>query len=183
MFYYRTLFISLLFFGTLTSFLQGQEEQKRVEVEKKEAPLSAPSPLNPSMTELELPKNPFEEIVVQETQESNDHFMEQFIHMLTVLGFIIALIFLVSWLLKRMLNTRIQQVNTTSDIKILERRALSPKTTIYILDIQGLKVAIAESPTGATLLGPIKNEEEFDEKETPISDFQQILKNKSNPTP
>jgi len=47
-----------------------------------------------------------------------------------------------------MLNSRIQQINTTSLIKIIERRALTPKSSIYILEIRDREIAIAESAHG-----------------------------------
>jgi flagellar biosynthetic protein FliO len=75
-------------------------------------------------------------------------FMEQFIHMLMSLGFILALIFVVAWILKRLVNQRLQQQNTTSNINVIERRALSPKAAVYLLEINDMMLVVGESPTG-----------------------------------
>lgn len=167
-----------LFFGTAISPLLAQTGSDQVNKNPPASNSSNPASVSASNKN---PSNPFEDILRDETQTNNDHFFAEFIHMLTVLGFIIGLILIVAWILKKMLNTRIQQVNTTSDIKILERRSLSPKTTIYILDIKGLSVAVAESQNGATLLGPIKNNNDGDEKNAEkASDFQQIMQSKTN---
>lgn len=98
------------------------------------------------------PTDPFEEIRQEAQSGKTDHFISDFMNMLASLGLIIAFIFIVSWFMKRFLNTRIQQMNTTSPIKIVERRALTPKTSIYLLEIQERSLIIAESTNGVTLL-------------------------------
>lgn len=128
-----------------------------------------------------VPLNPFENIPPEQAPQG-DKFISEFIHMLTVLGFIVGLILLVAWLLKRMLNTRIQQINTTSGIKIIESRSLSPKTTIYLLNIKGLNVAVAESHNGATLLGTLDKLDSDDEERDNTSDFQKLMQDKTKPT-
>lgn len=85
--------------------------------------------------------------------EGDDRFFQEFMNMLTTLGLIVATIFVISWFLKRMVNTRIQQANTSSVIKILERRALSPKSALYLIEINSKQLLVGETPTGvATLL-------------------------------
>lgn len=86
---------------------------------------------------------------------NNDHFYAEFFKMLFMLGLIIVMLLLASWFLKRLLNSRVQQVNSTSPIKIIERRALTAKTTVYVMDILGKKIAIAESQNGVTFLGDV----------------------------
>lgn len=94
---------------------------------------------------------PFEENL-DSPISTDDHFIKGFMSMLASLGIIIALLLIVSWFFKKMMNTRLQQLNTTSDIKILERRSLSPKATIYLLEIKGKGIVIAESSNGLTRL-------------------------------
>ncbi len=111
------------------------------------------------------------------TQANNDRFFSEFMNMLLTLGFIVVLILIVSWLLRKLLNTRIQQANTNSDIKILERRSLSPKATIYLLEIRGKGLAIAETHSGVFNLGEISLTES-DEKDS----FENVLqKQKQRP--
>lgn len=99
---------------------------------------------------------------------NEDHFMRDFMNMLASLGLIIIVIFIASWLMKRLMSTRMQQMNETSEIKILERRTLTPKTAIYLIEIGGKGLAVAESTNGITLLTQLP------------TDFSKILENKIN---
>lgn len=110
-----------------------------------EAPLGPP-PLIPE---------PYIDHVSAENPLSNDHFYAEFFKMLMMLGLIIVLLLLASWFLKRLMNSRVQQVNSTSPIKIIDRRVLTAKTTLYVMDVLGKKIAIAESQNGVTLLGDL----------------------------
>src|SRR4051812_14460183 len=65
----------------------------------------------------------------------NDRFYTEFFKMLSVLGLIVLALLMVTWFLKRMLNTRIEQVNSNSLIKVIERRSLTPKTSVYMLEV------------------------------------------------
>ena len=87
--------------------------------------------------------------------QSADRFFTEFFNMLATLGLIIVLILFAAWFLKRMVNTRMIQANETSPIKILGRRGLTPKTAIYLLEINGKQIAIAESNAGVTALGEV----------------------------
>lgn len=84
-----------------------------------------------------------------------DHFYQEFFKMISMLGLIIILLLLASWFLKRLLSSRTEQINNTSLIKIVERRMLSPKSAVYVLDVLGKKIAIVESQNGVTSLGDI----------------------------
>lgn len=111
-----------------------------------------------------LPKELADEL--KKADEMGDsQFFQKFINMLFSLGVIIALIFLFMWILKRMLSVRMQQVNQTSTIKVLERRTLTPKTSIYILGAFGKAVAIAESSNGVTVLTELSKAEVKEESE------------------
>jgi len=86
-------------------------------------------------------------------EEGDTRFFEEFVNMLLYLGGTIAFIVFFIWILKRLLATRVGQVNETSSIKILEHRVLSQKTSVYMLQISGKIVAITDSINGVTLLG------------------------------
>lgn len=88
-----------------------------------------------------------------EAPPDSDKFMSEFMNMLSTLAIIIVFIFIATWFLKRMLNVKVQQMNTTSLIKITERRSLSPKTVLYLLEIRDKEIAVAETAQGLTLLG------------------------------
>lgn len=94
----------------------------------------------------------------------DDRFFYEFMNMLTTLGLIVAAIFVISWLLKRMTNTRIQQANTTSLIKIVDRRALSPKACMYLVEIHGKQFVVGETAANIAVLGEFPAEAEKDER-------------------
>ena len=108
-------------------------------------------------------------------EKENDRFLGEFMNMLTTLGIIVVIILIATWFLKRMVNSRIQQLNTTSVIKIVERRTLTPKTSLYLLDINGMGYILSESTNGVTSLGSFNVIEM--ESQKPQS-FDDLMKNK-----
>jgi flagellar protein FliO/FliZ len=68
-----------------------------------------------------------------------------FIKMILILAALLASIFLSIWLFKRFARMRISNMNPLRNIKILERRPLSPKTMLYLIQISGKHVVISES--------------------------------------
>lgn len=112
---------------------------------------------------------------------SADYFFTTFVNMLATLGIIIALILIVAWFLKKMLNTRIQQINTSSLIKIIERRTLTPKTSIYLLEFNGQDILIAESQNGVTQLAVGTENKSISDSstESQAPSFEKILDDKS----
>jgi flagellar protein FliO/FliZ len=63
---------------------------------------------------------------------------------LTFIAFI-ALILLTVWLIRRMGSGQMTKLNQTRHMKVLERRPLSPKSTLYLVEIGGKHVVLAES--------------------------------------
>lgn len=122
---------------------------------------------DPAASPLPTPPWGAEEVTEHPGPPSPDRFYQEFLHMLTVLGLILLVLLGVTWFLKRMLNVRVQQINATSPIKVIEKRALTPKTAIYVLEIYDKRIAIAESHNGVTSLGELKEEE--------IKDFKQFM--------
>lgn len=79
-------------------------------------------------------------------------FESKFFHMLFILGLLIAFMILASWALKRMMKSRMTQINTSNSIKVLETRYLSPRATLYLIEVENETFLIAESPQTVTLL-------------------------------
>lgn len=119
------------------------------------------------------------EDLVDTPDKHNDRFYIEFFNMLATLGLVIAIILIAAWLLRRLLNTRLEQINTTSTIKIVERRALSPKSSVYLLEIYDKIIVVAETQSGITQLVEfdIPPEPEISKK-NPLS-FEKILENKN----
>ncbi len=58
---------------------------------------------------------------------------------------LILLIILSFWLFRRLLQARSSSSGANRSISILEKRVLSPKSMLYLLEVDGKKVLIAES--------------------------------------
>lgn len=96
---------------------------------------------------------PLEETPVSSHDITQDNrFLAEFFYMLLMLGMLIGVVLFASYLIKRMTSTRIDSLNATSNIKILERRALSQRSQIYLVEIEDKKFMIAESPTAIAAL-------------------------------
>ena len=97
---------------------------------------------------------------LHKAEEAGDQsFFREFLNMLFYLGLLVSLLLLTAWFLKRLMQSRIRRVNASNSIKVIERRPLTQKTTVYILDIMGKQVAIAESQNGITFLAEIPGED------------------------
>lgn len=68
-----------------------------------------------------------------------------FLKMFLTLFALLVLVFITFWMFKRLMKVRLHQANLTKSIKILEKRALSPKSILYLIEIEGKKVVISES--------------------------------------
>lgn len=90
--------------------------------------------------------------------QEQDRFLQEFLSMITTLGIIVAVILFISWFLKRLVNSRIQQVNTVSLIKIIDHRSLSPKSTIYLIEIYGKQLLVGETTHGIATLKEFSKE-------------------------
>jgi flagellar protein FliO/FliZ len=90
-----------------------------------------------------------------QTDHETDTFQSKFLNMIFVLGLLIGFMILASWALKRMMKTRVGTLNTAGDIKIIETRYLSPRATLYVVEIHQKTFLIAESPTTVTFLSEL----------------------------
>lgn len=105
-----------------------------------------------------------------------DNFVSQLTSMITTLGILIGLILIFTWILKRLLSSRMQQINVKSSIKIIETRHISTKASIHLLDVLGTGLVISESHNGITKLMefPIDNS---------TSDFGKLMETKDSIDP
>lgn len=68
-----------------------------------------------------------------------------FLKMFLILFALLVLVFLTFWIIKRMMGVRLHQANLTKNIKILEKRAVSPKSLLYLIEVDGKRFVISES--------------------------------------
>lgn len=94
----------------------------------------------------------FREIEEAARQDEGEHFTQSLLKMLATLGMMVALIYIISYMLKKAMNKSQHKINETSGIKILESRSLNQRTAIYLVEVQGKKYLLAESNSGAILL-------------------------------
>ena len=91
----------------------------------------------------------------------NSRFYGEFLYTMFVLGCVIAAMLFATWFIRRMLAGKVQHLNQTHDIKILETRALGHKSLLHLIDVKGTTVLISETPSGITPLLKFKGEESF----------------------
>ena len=86
-----------------------------------------------------------------------------FLKMFLALIALIVAIFFTVWLLKKLSQGRWAGGNNSRAIKIIEKRPLSPKTMLYIIDVDGQQSVIAESQLE---IKHLMNLEEFKDTES-----------------
>lgn len=70
------------------------------------------------------------------------------------LGLILAFVFFTLWFVRRLSHGRWNQ-GGTHKIKVLEKRPLSPKTMLYLIEMNGEQVVVAESQLEVRVLSSL----------------------------
>ena len=155
------LFFTLTFIFTLdakeTNLASSSNDKKETVVETPFNPLPSSQSTtlhqwSPAAPPSSFDPHSFDPSFNPEKPEEGDRFLKEFVNMLFTLGLILGLLLVASWFVKRFTNTRILKINESSNIKIIETRTLSARTTIYVLDIMGKVLTVAESNNGLTQL-------------------------------
>lgn len=148
-----------LFILTCTVSFAGDKAAKEPQQESPETP----APAEPAKQEAApLPKAPVMddetsedgELKPQATHEwdMNQQYKAAFMKTILIIIAIIFGVFIVIWLLRRMAGSRSMVSNHYKNIKVLERRHLSPQTMLYQVEIGGRQVLIAESKVHVSTL-------------------------------
>jgi len=85
-------------------------------------------------------KNEFYNTAIEQVE-----YKPTFIKMIFIFIALIVLIFLTFWIFKKFMKIKIHQGNLTKNIKIIERRAISPKSVLILVEFEGKKILISES--------------------------------------
>jgi flagellar biogenesis protein FliO len=105
----------------------------------------------------------------------------QITSMIGTLVLMIAGIIFLAFMVKKFMNSRIQTINNLNAIKILEKRSLSPKSHLYLIEVQGKQLLISESQMGLQSIAEISTKEKpIDQKvncQETLS-FAKLLKSK-----
>ena len=82
-----------------------------------------------------------------------------FAKMMLTFGVLILLLFGTYWFIRRLIQMRLQRGVGTASIQVIEKKMISAKTMLYLVEVDKKKVLIAESHL------EIKRLESFDSKE------------------
>lgn len=115
---------------------------------EEKSPLSNQHFFNPD----EINQYTFPVLWPDDSPKEEESFEAKFFNMLFILGLLIAFMILASWALKRMMKSKVSQLNTASSIKVVESRYLSPKATLHLVEVEDQLILIAESPSAVTHL-------------------------------
>lgn len=88
-------------------------------------------------------------------------FTKELLHMLVTLLLVLGLIFVTIMFLKKFMASRGRHLNKTTAIKILEKRSLHQKASLYLVEVENKKILISDSTSGVSLIChlPYKDEE------------------------
>lgn len=104
----------------------------------------------PLLAEEKAPETPppavEEKVVVPPAvHETTESYEAAFIKTIVVLVGLLVLIILTIWMFKKISHGRLKTFNVLKSVKILEKRPLSPKSMLYLIEVGGKQVLIAES--------------------------------------
>lgn len=68
-----------------------------------------------------------------------------FVKMFLSLIALVILLFVSYWFLRRIVQNRLQKGVGDQAIQVLEKRMISPKTMLYLIEVENKKILIAES--------------------------------------
>ena len=97
-------------------------------------------------------------LTIEDPLKNNEKFVTEFFNMLATLGLIIAFIIAIAWIFKRTMNMKLEKVAANSAIKVLERRNISPKTLLYLIEVEDKVILFSESHNGVTKLAEYSSE-------------------------
>ena len=71
---------------------------------------------------------------------------------LLLLIIILAVLFIATYVMKRFDRFKIKQPDQKTLIQLVEKKVLSPKSVLYLIEVDGQKIALAESATNGVQL-------------------------------
>lgn len=75
-----------------------------------------------------------------------------FFRMILTLVGLLVLVFLTIWALKKLSHGRFGKMGTQKRITVVEKKALSPKTLLYLVEMDGKKILVSESQLDVRML-------------------------------
>lgn len=127
-----------------------QNQKEEVSASKSEATPAAPA-LETTHPEAPTP--------LPSSEDMTSSYESAFIRMLVTLLGLVFLVFATFWVLRRMGGGKFK-MGSSKTINIIEKRALSPKSMLYIVEIENKRVLISESQVEVRALTPLGSEAE-----------------------
>lgn len=78
------------------------------------------------------------------------------------LALLLLLVFLTIWALRKATHGRLPYSSHSSGIKVLERRSLSPKSILYLVEVGEKRMVIGESQCQLSFLAQLRDKKEKD---------------------
>lgn len=110
---------------------------------------SVPEQLSSS---LPTEKQPLPFFGVDPEVDDDSRFWTEMGNMLITLGMIVGILVALTWIMKKMQNTRLKFANDGSLIKVIDHRPISTKSAVYLLHVHDRAILIADSANGTTCL-------------------------------
>ena len=85
------------------------------------------------------------EVVEAGSQIATSEIGAAFVKMMIALVVIVVLLFVSYWFLRRLIQNRLQKGVGEAEIQIIEKRMISPKTMLYLVEVDRKRILIAES--------------------------------------
>jgi len=152
----------LLFFTTTATTLIGADAQSSTTLETPTKPIETTGKVPAEATVLPQVKKEVTPYFNDDEEPENDikhveetHFGQLLVKMIVMLACVLTMLYIAVWFAKKFLNTRMQGLNRSSRIQILEKRALSPKSILYIIKVDEQEFVISEFPNGMQLIKEI----------------------------
>ena len=133
-----------LFLTTASLSAKEASSDKKTEDKKTEAVQSAKDSLEvPEMT----PSAPAEDEVAADEDErpATPTYEGAFLKMILVLLLLLFIIFFGIWVIRRLSHSRLRMFKEPKHIRIIDRRPLSAKTALYLVEVGEKRVLVAES--------------------------------------
>lgn len=89
----------------------------------------------------------------------SSQFQKSFFRMLSLITAFILVIIFCFWIFRRIVHNKTKMANQSKSIKILEKRVLSPKSMLFLVEVEKEKVLIAESQVKVETLHTLSNAE------------------------
>jgi flagellar biogenesis protein FliO len=141
----RNAFALLLLFTSVVACASSKApplEQKNIPLQEKVQPPASPPPEIPPSAP--LPPGHQTQAPLPSSEEMTTSYESAFVRMLVTLLGLVFLVFATFWILRRLGKGKFK-LGSGRSINVLERKALSPKTMLYVVEINNKQVLISES--------------------------------------